>query len=86
MCFKINGSKYGDIKKLWQSGDNLFYITTNNNNVRSVIYSGMFTIAEDQSVIDIDRQSDVTGNVGNIILQDDINRGTAVVTRRRIKV
>lgn len=86
LCFKLNGSKYGDIKKLWQSGDNLFYITTNNNNVRSVIYSGMFTIADDQSVIDIDRQSDVTGNVGDIILQDDINRGTAVVTRRRIKV
>jgi hypothetical protein len=82
IIFKVNGAKYGDIKKMWQLNENLFYITTNNNNVRTVLYSGMFTIGE--YVINI--ETETTPNTGDIILQDDENRGTAVITRRRIKV
>jgi hypothetical protein len=82
IIFKVNGAKYGDIKKMWQLNENLFYITTNNNNVRTVLYSGMFTIGED--VMNI--ETETTPNTGDIILQDDENRGTAVITRRRIKV
>jgi hypothetical protein len=67
---------------MWQLNENLFYITTNNNNVRTVLYSGMFTIGED--VMNI--ETETTPNTGDIILQDDENRGTAVITRRRIKV
>lgn len=84
IIFKVNGAKYGDIKKMWQLNENLFYITTNNNNVRTVLYSGMFTIGEDINIMNI--ETETTTNTGDIILQDDENRGTAVITRRRIKV
>ena len=60
----------------------MFYITTQNKDVRSVIYSGLFIPSDSVESID-----SVEPKIeGDIILQEEPNRGDAIVTRRRIKV
>ena len=42
VVFKINEDKYGEIKRIYDSGTYLFYITGLKNNSRNIIWSGMF--------------------------------------------
>lgn len=42
LIFKINSSKINDLKKIYESGDNLFYITTTSYDTTTVIYTGLF--------------------------------------------
>ena len=80
--FKVNQSQYNILKKIFLEGKNLFYITTQNKDVRSVIYSGLFIPSDSVESID-----SVEPKIeGDIILQEEPNRGDAIVTRRRIKV
>jgi filamentous hemagglutinin family protein len=81
--FKVSMDYYQNLKNIFNLKNNLFYITTTNNGVKTMLYSGLFTISENLDLMD--NQQEVI-NVGEIILQDEINRGTAIVTRRRIKV
>ena len=46
MAFKITQNKFVYIKKLYESGINLFYITSDIQSVKSVVYSGLFKIYE----------------------------------------
>ena len=42
LAFKISQNKYADLKRLYESGVNLFYITSELQSVRTVVYSGLF--------------------------------------------
>lgn len=86
MCsFKIPASQYIDIKKLLVEDENLFYITTTNKNVRTVLYSGQFDTEIDDSSISGGNDD---GNNTTSIIKDpsDEERGIAIVTRRRVRV
>jgi len=85
MCsFRISQNKYQDIKDMYINGARLFYITTTNKGVRSMIYSGQF-IPEDFVV---------SSNVENIdlvpVIRPDIENpnldNVAVVTRRAVTI
>ena len=86
MCsFKIPTINYMDLKKLIVEGENLFYITTTNKNVRTVLYSGQFNteIEDDGS----DTGGDDDNTTSSIINDPNLEeRGIAIVTRRRVRV
>lgn len=81
-AFKVPQSQYQVLKKLFLENKNLFYITTLNKDVRSIIYSGLFIPSDSSESI----EESLPTTEGSIILQEEPNRGTALVTRRRIIV
>ena len=92
LVFKIVSSKINDIRRVYDSGVNVFYITSTQQNTSSVIYSGLYKIYDSlDNVSDlnqaqsIEQQSAVPGSdfpfSGN---QDILASETAVVTRKTI--
>jgi hypothetical protein len=85
--FRIPESKMRDIKSIFESGRNLFYITSKLNSQTAVIYSGLFDIFDSQSNIDTinAEQIDIIRSVEQSeTLIDTYSQNTAIVYRRRI--
>lgn len=84
IVFKIPQSKVMTIKKIYESGVNLFYIIASNQGNVSVIYTGLFQIFDNlANVSTLNKESVSTGNSG--INQDPkLPKETAVVTRKLI--
>lgn len=85
ISFLIPQSAYGDLKNMYLDRNNLFYITTTNNNVKTLIYSGLFIPSDSQEA-----QSTTPQSIGDLavflensgLLEDAIavrklNTGTA---------
>lgn len=82
LIFKIGASRINDLKKIYSSGNSVFYVTTTSSGITSVIYSGLFKIF------------DTTQNIQNLnqlqqaaeaaIISDPESRGTAFVTAREV--
>lgn len=53
VCFKVPETNFKDIKKLYESGVNVFYITSQVENVKSMIYSGLYKIYDNKSNISV---------------------------------
>ena len=80
ISFKISQSKIGEIKKIYNSGINVFYITGKNLSTTSVIYTGLFKIYDDYRNI-----SEL--NDSNINIDVDITtpiKDTILVSKRKI--
>jgi hypothetical protein len=82
--FKIPQSKVLSIKKIYESGVNLFYIIASSQGNVSVVYTGLFQIFDNlANVSTLNKDSVTEGNSG--INQDPkLPKETAVVTRRLI--
>ena len=81
MCsFRVLQKHYSDIKKMYVGGARIFYITTTNKGVRTLIYSGMF-IPEDMVVISKTNNIDLIPVIKPDIENPNLNN-VAVVTRR----
>ena len=47
MCqFKVDEVKFQDLKNLYKNGNTIFYITTTNQGIRNIIYTGLYTILD----------------------------------------
>jgi len=88
VVFKIPKNKIPDIRKIYESGINVFYITTTTDDVTTVIYTGLYKMYDSASNI-----SDLNQNVptlstisDNPIIIDDPNtkKETAIVTRKKV--
>ena len=83
VAFKVEQSKYGQVKKIFQSGINVFYITGRNQTTTSVIYTGLFKPYDDKSNV-----NDLNLQAGNIkpkmTLDNTEQKNTAIVTRKQI--
>lgn len=79
ITFKIRESKFIEIKKIFKSGVNVFYITGKNQNTTSIIYTGLFKIFDDSNNV-----ADLNQDLGQeeIILDPTGQRGEAIVSRR----
>lgn len=80
--FRIPQSKYLDIKRIFLEKSNIFYITTINNNIRTMLYSGLFIPSdslEGRSIQTTDRNTQ-SSSIGVISTFDE-----AVARRRRIE-
>ena len=83
ITFKITQSKFQDIKKIYSSGINIFYISSTNQNVTSVVYTGLFKIYDNSvNVAELNNQA---GNANPSIIKDpNLPKETATVTRMPI--
>lgn len=86
VIFKIPQNRFNDIKKIYDSGINLFYIVGTSQSTTSVIYTGLFKIYDNKSNVVLLNDEVANANVGNpsIILDPSQTKETAIVTRKLI--
>jgi hypothetical protein len=85
VVFKIPQNKVMSIKKIYESGVNIFYITSTNQNNTSVVYTGLFKIFDSLSnVQDLNKDSVALASNPAINLDPKLPKETAVVTRKKI--
>jgi hypothetical protein len=87
VVFLIPTNKIGDIRKIYQSGINVFYITSTQQNVTTVIYSGLYKLYDSTDNVNnlnaIANLQILNGKGANstIISDNSANTGVAIVTR-----
>ena len=82
VAFKISQNKYPDLKKIYESGVNLFYITAYVQNITSVVYTGLYKIHDNMSNVAGLNQA---ANANPTIIRDpNLPTETAIVTRRPV--
>ena len=92
VVFKVPASKMNDVRKIYDSGINVFYITSTLDTGTTVVYSGLFLIYDSvDNVINMNNiVAQINANLGNnqhpSIINDpnSSNKGTAIVTRKII--
>jgi hypothetical protein len=85
IVFKIPESKVLSVKKIYESGINIFYITSLNQGNNSVVYTGLFQIFDNlKNVSDLNKDSINAGNNASINQDPNLPKETAVVTRKLI--
>lgn len=84
ISFKISQNKYSDIKRIYNTGINVFYITSLSQGINSVIYSGLYKIYDNiQNISNLN--IGVASDAKPFIIKDNnITQETAIVTRRPI--
>jgi len=82
LAFRITESKFQEIKRIYNSGVNVFYITGTNLSITSVIYTGLFKIYDDMNNVE---ELNQTAGTPDIILDQTPVRPTGVVTRRQVE-
>lgn len=82
VSFKVSQSKYSNVKKVYKSGVNVFYITGTNKSTTSVIYSGLFKTYDEKG--NVDDLNDSVSKSSSIRLDKDLPRETAVIRRREV--
>lgn len=86
VVFKVNQNKFNEVKKIYDSGINVFYITGKSQSTTSVIYTGLFKIYDSKSnVAALNDQAAFAATVNpSIILDPNTTKETAIVTRKLI--
>lgn len=79
IVFKLEQGKYTEIKKIYNSGINVFYITGTNVSTSTVIYTGTFKLYDDK--VNVDQLNEENLN-SSIILDPEVPKETAIATRR----
>jgi hypothetical protein len=82
VAFKITQNKYPDLKNIYESGVNLFYITSFVQNITSVIYTGLYKIHD--NIANVAGLNQAANANPTIIKDPNLPKETAVVTRRAI--
>jgi hypothetical protein len=84
VVFKIGSSKINDLRKIYNSGYNTFYITTNTGSLTTSIYTGLFKIWDTiDNIGEVNVQQSITEDS---IISDMVNtQETAVVTIRTVE-
>tara|TARA_R110000772_G_scaffold20466_2_gene56716 strand:+ start:33717 stop:35645 length:1929 start_codon:yes stop_codon:yes gene_type:complete len=85
VVFKLDKGKVNDVRQIYESGINMFYITSTNEETdeTTVIYEGTFIMSD--SIDYVEEMSDIfsSENADVEIIRDD-QKETAIVTRRSI--
>jgi hypothetical protein len=88
VIFKIPQNRFSDVKKIYDSGINLFYIVGTSQGTTSVIYTGLYKVYDNKANVTSlnDQVSNTANNLGNpsIILDPSQTKETAIVTRKLI--
>jgi hypothetical protein len=83
LAFRITQNKFADIKRLYETGINVFYITSDIQSVRSVVYTGLYKIYDNLANVASLNQAATNANP-DIIKDPKLPQETATVTRRPI--
>ena len=88
LVFKIFNNQIQDIRTIFSSGINAFYITSKSNDVKTIIYSGTFNMYDSQSNINslnaIGEEQDFDVDSEPRVIEDRTIRETALITRRKV--
>jgi hypothetical protein len=88
VIFKIPQNRFTDVKKIYESGINLFYIVGTSQGTTSVIYTGLYKVYDNRANVTSlnDQVANTANNLGNpsIILDPSQTKETAIVTRKLI--
>lgn len=85
VAFRINEAKVGTLKKIYQSGINIFYITATNQGMTTVVYTGLFKIFDNiANVAQLNADAPSPNSNPGIIRDPNLPSETAIVTRRKI--
>ncbi len=85
LAFRVSQNKFADIKRLYESGVNVFYITSELQSVRSVVYSSLFKVYDNlANVAGMNQEAAAQNATPTIIKDPSLPQETAVVTRRPI--
>jgi hypothetical protein len=85
VVFKIPQSKVLSVKKIYESGVNIFYILSSTQGNVSVVYTGLFQIFDNlANVSNLNKDSVAEGNKASINQDPKLPKDTAVVTRKLI--
>lgn len=84
ITFKIEQAKFNEIKRIYNTGTNVFYITGTNISTTTVIYTGLFKIYDDvDNITQLNNEVEQQILVDNSsIILDSNTRETAVVRPR----
>jgi len=89
VVFKVPSSRMNDVKKIYDSGINVFYITSSQDSGTVVVYSGIYIVYDSKdNVINLNNTvAQMQANMGNnqessIITDPNSLKGTAIVTRK----
>lgn len=85
ITFKINQSKYADIKKVFNRNVNIFYITAVSQETTSVIYTGLFKPYDNANNVSELNNAVSQRPGGDILLDPTSPRETALVFRKPLK-
>jgi hypothetical protein len=89
LVFRITAGKFGELKRMYESGINLFYITSTINNISNVIYAGLFKAFDA-----VDNVKTLNANVRDVMISEAMpsiirdpkvgsSNETAIVTRKQ---
>lgn len=86
IIFKVGQNKFNEIKKIYDTGINIFYITGTSQSTTSVIYTGLFKIYDNKNNVDDLNKQAATATLSNpnIILDPNQGKETAIVTRKLV--
>jgi hypothetical protein len=84
VVFKIPQSRVLSVKKIYESGVNLFYIIASNQGNVSVVYTGLFQIFDNLANVSTLNKESAKGNAPSINQDPKLPRETAVVTKKLI--
>jgi len=84
VVFKLNKDNINKVRRIYQSGVNMFYITTTNEetNETTVIYEGTFIMSDSIEYVN-DLAKDYQDENDDVQIIRDTGQETAIVTRRR---
>jgi len=88
VVFKIPKNKIPDIRKIYESGINVFYITTTTDDVTTVIYTGLYKMYDSAgNVNDLNQNIPTISTISSnprIIDDPNTKKETAIVTRKKV--
>lgn len=81
IAFKVSQNKFADIKRIYELGVNVFYITSTIQGMTSVVYTGLFKIYDSRdNVSQLNNQA--ASSIPIINRDPNLSQETAIVTRR----
>ncbi len=85
IVFKMPLNRFNDVKKIYDSGVNLFYIVGTSQSTTSVIYTGLFKIYDNTTNVKaLNDQANASVGNSSIILDPVQSKETVTVTKRLV--
>lgn len=90
LVFKLASNKFNDIKRIYESGQTVFYITSTSQGITTVVYTGLYKLYNSTSNINnlnIDANSTqvAASNTQPSIVEDNsLQQATAIVTQTKV--
>jgi hypothetical protein len=85
IAFKITESKISTLRKIENSGINIFYITATNQGLSTAIYTGLYKLYDSvNNASQLNSEAPSSSSNPSIIKDPNLPSETAIVTRRKI--